>query len=165
MRGGYRIDADVGENLARIPGMNEPVPFSFHRSIHQSDGKMVKIPSKSVPDSRFHLIQTNLPVFLGGRTYQVPEGGQSIEEVARANGISFNSLASSIGKDKTFQFDEFEKVEIPAKGYELRPASFFMDNEVFNSVLVQGFLMENLDPNYFQQIFASPWGKVYKILR
>jgi len=165
MRGGYRIDADVGKNLARIPGMNEPVPFSFHRSIHQSDGKMVKIPSKSVPDSRFHLIQTNLPVFLGGRTYQVPEGGQSIEEVARANGISTNSLVSSIGEDKSFQFDEFEKVEIPAKGYELRPASFFMDNEVFNSVLVQGFLMENLDPNYFQQIFASPWGKVYKILR
>ena len=165
MRGGYRIDADVGKNLARIPGMNEPVPFSFHRSIYQSDGKMVRIPSKLVPDSRFHLVQTNLPVFLGGRTYQIPEGGQSLEEVARANGVSSDSLVASIDKDKSFQFDEFEKVEIPAKGYELRPASFFMDNDVFNSVLVQGFLMENLDPNYFQQIFASPWGKVYKILR
>ena len=165
MRGGYRIDADIGKNLARIPGMNEPVPFSFHRSVYQSDGKMVKIPSKSVPDSRFHLIQTNLPVFLGGRTYEVPEGGQSLQEVARVNGISSNSLMASIGKEKTFHFEEFERVEIPAKGYELRPASFFMDNEVFNSVLIQGFLMENLDPNYFRQIFASPWGKVYKILR
>ena len=165
MRGGYRIDADLSNNLARIPGMKEPVPFSFHRSIHQADGKMVKLPSKSLPQARFHLVQTNLPVFRGGKTYQIPLGGKLLNEVAQLHGINPESLIASTGKELTHKFEEFEKIEIPAKGYELRPASFFMDDEVFNSILVQGFLMENLDSNYFEMIFASSWGKVYKFLK
>jgi dolichyl-diphosphooligosaccharide--protein glycosyltransferase/undecaprenyl-diphosphooligosaccharide--protein glycosyltransferase len=165
MRGGYRIDADLSKNLARIPGMNEPVPFSFHRSIHQPDGKMVKLPSSVIPQARFHLIQTNIPVFVGGRSYQIPKGGKLLNEVAQLHGINPESLILTTGKELTYKFEEFEKIEIPAKGYELRPSSFFMDDEVFNSILIQGFLMENLDSNYFEMIFASSWGKVYKFLK
>jgi hypothetical protein len=165
MRGGYRIDADLGTNLATIPGVNEPVLFSFHRCNHKGDGTMVKLPSKEMPDSRFHLIQTNIPVFLGGRTFEVPAGGKSLEEVAQMNGIKPQSLMVTMGKDISYQFEEFQKIEIPAKGYEMRPAFFFMDNEVFDSVLVQGYLMENLNSQYFESVFSSPWGKVYKILK
>ena len=165
MRGGYRIDADLSKNLARIPGIKEPVPFSFHRSVTQADGKIVKLPSQTSPNSRFHLIQTSIPVFVGGRTYEIPQGGKSLLEVAQANGLPVHHLISSTGKEKSYQFTAGEKLEIPAKGYELRPSFFFLDNEVFNSVLIQGFLMENLDTNFFELIYSSPWGKVYKFLQ
>jgi hypothetical protein len=165
MRGGYRIDADLSKNLALIPGNKEPVPFSFHRSVNQADGKIVKLPSQTSPNSRFHLIQTSIPVFIGGRTYMVPEGGKSLLEVAELNGLQSYHLISSTGKEKSYQFTAGEKLEIPAKGYELRPAFFFLDNEVFNSILIQGFLMENLDTNFFELIYSSPWGKVYKFLQ
>ncbi len=165
MRGGYRIDADLSKSLARIPGVNEPVPFNFHRSLHQADGKMIKQASPNIPDVRFHLVQTNLPVFLGGRTFEIPKDGMQLEEVAKIHGLNPQSLIVSTGFPMAHRFEEFEKLEIPAKGYELRPAFFFIDNEVFNSILIQGFLMENLDPKYFELVFASPWGKVFKILK
>ena len=165
MRGGYRIDADLSKNLARIPGIKEPVPFSFHRSIYQPNGTMFQVPSKSTPGARFHLVQTNLPVFLGGRSYEIPEGGKTLNEVAKLHGVNPETLIVTTGKEKSHVFGEFEKIEIPAKGYELRPATFFMDEEVFNSILIQGFLMENLDPKYFEKVFCSSWGKVYKFLR
>ncbi len=165
MRGGYKIDADLSSNMAKIPGVNESVPFSFHRSIHQASGAMIKAPSKSISSARFHLIQTNLPVFLAGRTFNVPQGGKTLEEIADLHGINPNSLVASTGKGKTDRFEENEKVEIPAKGYELRPAFFFVDDEIFNSILIQGFLMENLDPLYFEKIYSSAWGKVYKFLK
>ena len=82
MRGGYRIDADLAKNLARIPGVKDPVPFNFHRSLYQG-GKMVRQPSRNIPNARFHLVQTNLPVFLGGRTYEIPKDGMQLEEVAK----------------------------------------------------------------------------------
>ncbi len=165
MRGGYRIETDLSKNLARIPGIKEPVPFNFHRSIIKPDGGIAKLPSRSVPNSRFHLVQTNIPVFVGGRPYSVPKGGKTLEEVAKLNGLNPNYLIASTGKKKSYQFEEFEKLEIPAKGYELRSAFFFLDDEVFNSILIQGFLMENLDSNFFQLLYSSPWGKVYKFLK
>jgi dolichyl-diphosphooligosaccharide--protein glycosyltransferase/undecaprenyl-diphosphooligosaccharide--protein glycosyltransferase len=164
MRGGYRIDADLAKNLARIPGVKDLVPFNFHRSLYQG-GKMVRQPSRNIPNARFHLVQTNLPVFLGGRTFEIPKDGMQLEEVAKMHGLNPQSLIVSTGYSMGHHFDEFEKLEIPAKGYELRPAFFFIDSEVFNSVLIQGFLMENLDPKYFELVFASPWGKVFKILK
>ena len=165
MRGGYKITANISSNKATIPGISEQVPFSFHRSMHQTDGKLIKFPSSGGTDSRFHLIQTNLPVFLGGRTYEVPNGGQSLQEVAKQNDINPNALVVSTGKNLDSKFEGSEKIEIPAKGYVLRPAFFFMDNELFKSTLIQGFLMENLDPVFFEKIYSSPWGKVYKFLK
>ena len=165
MRGGYKIKADLSTNTARIPGSKEPVPFNYHRSIYQPNGTMFQVPSKSTPGARFHLVQTNLPVFLGGRSYEIPEGGKTLNEVAKLHGVNPETLIVTTGKEKSHVFGEFEKIEIPAKGYELRPATFFMDEEVFNSILIQGFLMENLDPKYFEKVFCSSWGKVYKFLR
>jgi len=40
-----------------------------------------------------------------------------------------------------------------------------MDDKAFNSLLIQGFLMEDLDPSLYQKVVSSPWGKVYKILK
>ena len=116
---------------------------------------MVKIPTKKLPNARFHLIQANLPVFLGDRSYEIPQGGKSLLDVAKLHGFAPSALASETGKDLDHKFKEFTELIIPAKGYELRPAFFFMDDEVFSSTLVQGFLMENLDPAFFEKIFTS----------
>jgi hypothetical protein len=60
---------------------------------------------------------------------------------------------------------EGETIDIPSRGYQVIPAWFFMADEVFKSLLVQGFLMENLDPKLFAPVHLSPWGKVYRALR
>jgi dolichyl-diphosphooligosaccharide--protein glycosyltransferase/undecaprenyl-diphosphooligosaccharide--protein glycosyltransferase len=164
MRGGYRIEADISTNSAKIPGVEQAVSFNFHRLTNKPDGSLVKIPTKKLPNARFHLVQANLPVFLSDRSYEIPQGGKSLLDVAKLHGLAPSALASETGKDLDHKFKEFTELIIPAKGYELRPAFFFMDDEVFSSTLVQGFLMENLDPAFFEKIFTSPWGKVYKML-
>jgi len=161
---GYQIHADVSKNLANIPGVNQPVSFNFHHFTHKTDGTLVKIPTKTLPNAQFHLIQTNLPAFLRSRSYKIPTGGKSLVEVARLHRLAPSALASETGKDLGYNFKEFTEILIPAKGYELHPAFFFMDEEVFSSILIQGFLMENLDPALFEKVFSSPWGKVYRML-
>ena len=164
MGGGYRIEADISRNLANIPGVDQPVSFNFHHFTHRVDGTLVNIPTKKLPNARFHLVQTNLPAFLGSRSYEIPSGGKSLVEVAKMHGLAPSALASETGRDLGYIFKEFTEILIPAKGYELRPAFFFMDNEVFSSILIQGFLMENLDPTFFEKVYTSPWGKVYRML-
>ena len=164
MRGGYRIEADISTNSAKIPGVEQAVSFNFHRLTNKPDGSLVKIPTNKLPNARFHLVQANLPVFLSDRSYEIPQGGKSLLDVAKLHGLDPSALASETGRDLDHNFKEFSEIIIPAKGYELRPAFFFMEDEVFSSVLIQGFLLENLDPAFFEKVFTSPWGKVYKML-
>ena len=123
----------------------------------------MKIPSKNVPNARYHLIQSNLPVFISGSSYEVPEGGKSVSEVARSFGVKPKLLASVYDEEENFLFEEGERLEIPARGYQMRQAWFFMDEEAFNSVLIQGFLMEGLPNEIFEKVYSTAWGKVYKI--
>ena len=167
MRGNNKIEVDLQKNLAKIifSGRAEkPVPFAFHRRLHdEKTGKIMKIPSKNVPNARYHLIQSNLPVFISGSSYEVPEGGKSVSEVARSFGVKPKLLASVYDEEENFLFEEGERLEIPARGYQMRQAWFFMDEEAFNSVLIQGFLMEGLPNEIFEKVYSTAWGKVYKI--
>ena len=164
MRGGYRVEANLNTYKAKIPGVEDPVPFAFHRRMHdEKTGKLIKIPSQQKGTPKFHLIQTNLPIFAGGRSYTVPEGGKSISQIAKLNGISPAMLAHHLNSDSENVLKSGEIIEIPARGYTMTQAWFFMDQEVFESLLVQGFLMEDLNETLFETIFTSPWGKIYKI--
>ena len=165
MRGGYKIEADVGTGLAKLPGSAKPVKFSFHRSMHDANGKLMKIPPKIVEGAKYHLIQSNLPAFLGGRTYTVPAGGKTIAQIAAIHGANRLALAQTSGREDDEMLAEGEVVEIPSRGYQVVRAWFFMADEVFQSLLIQGFLMENLDPKLFSPVYLSPWGKVYRVLR
>ena len=42
MRGGYKIEADVNTGFAKIPGLKDPVKFSYHQSIHDASGRLLK---------------------------------------------------------------------------------------------------------------------------
>ena len=167
MRGNNKIEVDLQKNLAKIifNGRAEnPVPFAFHRRLHdEKTGKIIKIPSKNVPNARYHLIQSNLPVFISGSSYEVPKGGKSVSEVARLFGVESKLLASVFDEEESFVFEEGDRLEIPARGYQMRQAWFFMDEEAFNSILIQGFLMEGLPNELFEKVYSTAWGKVYKI--
>jgi hypothetical protein len=166
MRGGYKIEADVGTGLAKLPSLAKPVKFSFHRCMHDvKTGKLMKIPSKIEEGAGYHLIQSNLPAFLGGRTYTVPAGGKSVAQIAEIQGVNLFALAQTSGREDDEMLAEGETIDIPSRGYQVIPAWFFMADEVFKSLLVQGFLMENLDPKLFTPVHLSPWGKVYRVLR
>ena len=164
MRGNYKIEVDLKQNLATIPGSPDKIPFSFHRRLHDTKtGKMIKMPSQEVENPRYHLIQSNIPVFAGGSTYTVPEQGKTLSQVAQMFGLNPRLLSSIYNEAEEFLYEGGTRLEIPAKGYEMRQAWFFMDNEAFQSVLVQGFLMEDLPGNLFEKVYSTAWGKVYKI--
>jgi hypothetical protein len=166
MRGGYRVDANLQTFKAKVPGVKDPVPFAFHRSMHdEKSGKLIKIPSQQKDTPQFHLIQTNLPIFAGGRSYAVPPGGKTVSQIAGSNGVSSAMLAQHLDADPDELVSGGQIVEIPARGYQMSQAWFFMDQEVFESVLVQGFLMEGLPADLFEKVYSTPWGKVYKIVK
>jgi len=165
MRGGYKIEADLSSLSAKLPNSVDGIPFSFHRKLHhETTGELIEIPSQVNPKARFHLIQTTIPTFLGDRDYTVPKAGMTVEGIAKKFGLKDTVLSSYNGFPIGHKFKEGEEVQIPGKGYQLGQAWFFMDQEAFDSVLVRGYFMENLDPNFFEKIYCTTWGKVYKIL-
>ena len=163
---GVAVEADLRTKTAKIRGSTEPVPFSFHRRFHDGQtGKMNKLPSLESKNARYHLIQTNLPAFRGQPMHVVPTDSQSLSEIAGIYKLEPSALSSYLGKDEGHEFSKGTRITIPGKGYDLIQAWFFMDDEAFRSLLVQGFLMEELDPSIFEKVTSSAWGKVYKILR
>ena len=164
--GGYQVEADLRTNLAKMPNVKDPLPFAFHRRLHDKrTGKMAKIASAGAKDSKFHIVQTNLPRFIGQRTHVVSEDSQSLSAIALSYGLEPSVLSKFMRKDMEHRFDEGDVLKIPGKGYDLFQAWFFMDEKAFRSLLIQGFLMEDLDPSLFEKVTSSPWGKVYKILK
>jgi hypothetical protein len=165
MRGGYRIEADLSTLRAKLPNSAELIPFSFHRKIHhETTGKLIDSPSKENSKARFHLIQTTIPTFVGDRDYTVPVGGKTIKEIAQSFGMKETVLASYSGFSVTQILDGGEKIVIPGLGYRMGQAWFFMDQEAFDSLLVRGYFMEDLDPDLFEKVYCTTWGKVYKII-
>jgi len=164
--GGYQIEADLRTNLAKMPNVKDPLPFSFHRRLHdKKTGEMSKSASAGAKDSKFHIIQTNLPRFTGQPTHVVSTETQSLSNIALTYGLDPDVLSQFMGKDRDHQFAKGDVIKIPSKGYDLFQAWFFMDDKAFKSLLIQGFLMENLDPSLYEKVASSPWGKVYKILK
>jgi hypothetical protein len=146
--------------------VKDPVPFAFHRRMHdEKSGKLIKMPSQQKETPQFHLIQTNLPIFAGGRSYTVPSGGKTVSQIAASNGLSSAMLAHHLDTNADELVSGGQIVEIPARGYQMSQAWFFMDQEVFESILVQGFLMEELASDLFEKVYSTPWGKVYKIVK
>jgi dolichyl-diphosphooligosaccharide--protein glycosyltransferase/undecaprenyl-diphosphooligosaccharide--protein glycosyltransferase len=166
MRGGYKIEGDLRNNLATVPGLKDQVPFAFHRNMHDAKtGKMVKLPVQGKKDAPFHLVQTNMPYFTSGTKYNIPEGGLKLSNIASQFGVPLGLLAKRTGLVSEDFIAAGENIEIPSKGYGLRQAWFFMDQEIFDSTLVKGFLREDLSNEIFEMIYSSPWGKVYKIIQ
>ena len=165
MRGGYRVEANLKTYKAKVPGVKDPVPFAFHRRMHdEKTGKLIKIPSQQKETAQFHLVQTNLPIFAGGRPFKVPAGGKTVKQIAQSTGVNPSMLSHYLGIEVSESIEEGTVVEIPARGYQMSQAWFFMDQEVFESVLVRGFLMEDLPTDSFEKVYSTPWGKVYKIV-
>ena len=164
MGGGYQVEVNLKTLEANVPGMKDSVPFAFHRRIHdEKTDELIKVPSQQKADPQFHLIQTNLPRFALGGAYTVPANGKNIKQIAQLYGFPVSVLSHHLKVEEDHFFEEGTAVEIPSRGYQMSQAWFFMDNETFESVLIQGFLMEELPEESFEKIFSSPWGKVYKI--
>ena len=166
MRGGYKIEADLSQNLATLPHSPTPIPFSFHRKLHDPNtARLIDAPSIEKKGARFHLIQTSLPYFRGDREYKINGNQQTLTEISEAHGLPVSAVSSYNRIDENVVLKDGEGLVIPGSGYQLGQAWFFMDEEAFQSLLVQGYFMESLDSNYFQKIHSDAWGKVYKFVK
>ena len=118
------------------------------------DRQIIPMPSQSTPGAKYHLIQSNLPVFIGGSSYLVrkvwKDNFSNCHLLWNGTGI----IASVLDRELNFIFEEGGRVEIPAKGYKMNQAWFFMDEDAFKSTLIQGFLMEELPNNLFEKVYS-----------
>ena len=163
MRGGYKITADLSQNLATLPNSTTPIPFSFHRQIHDpKTARLIESPSIEKQNAKFHLIQTTLPFFSGDRNYAVSNGPKSLSDIANLHRVPSQALATYNSREESAVIKAGESIIVPGLGYQIGQAWFFMDDEAFNSLLVQGYFMENLDQTYFDKVYATAWGKIYK---
>ena len=113
--------------------------------------------------ARFHLIQTSIPYFSGDRDYVVQDGVKMLSEVAKIHRLEVPAIASYNSMSENANLNSGDVVKIPGMGYQIGQAWFFMDDEAFNSLLVQGYFMEDLDNQYFEKSFFECLGKSVQI--
>ena len=72
---------------------------------------------------------------------------QKTHRIPLAAVASYNSL------EENANIKGGKKIKIPGMGYQIGQAWFFMDDEAFNSLLVQGYFMENLILTILKKFF------------
>ena len=140
MRGGYRVEANLKTYKAKVPGVKDPVPFAFHRRMHdEKTGKLIKMPSQQKETAQFHLVQTNLPIFAGGRPFKVPVGGKTVKQIAQSTGVNPSMLSHYLGMEVSESIEEGTVVEIPARGYQMSQAWFLWIRKCLKACLFEAF--------------------------
>jgi len=51
------------------------------------------------------------------------------------------------------------------KGFDFTNMWLFIHDDLFRSTVIQGFVFENLDPEFFEPVDLSPWSKIYRVNR
>lgn len=141
-----------------------PAEYSRYSCLHDpSTGRLTVRPIRVSPRAGYHLIESNQP-FLTGKAIIPGDGVRTVRQMAVYYGVPPRALAQLCERNPEDVVPEGEEVVIP-QTYRFGSTSFFMDDEAFNSVLVQGYFFEKLDSAFFEPVHLSAWGKVYRIKR
>ena len=141
-----------------------PAEYSHYSCLHDtSTGKLNVRTIRESPRASFHYVESNQP-FLVPKTVRKGDGVRTVRQWAAYHGVSPQALAQLSGRKLEDVPTKEEELEIPST-YRFGNISFFMDDETFRSVLVQGFFFENLDPTLYEPVHLSAWGKIYRIKR